>query len=113
MVLAATMLLAGAAGLGSGSARAQYSTYEDAPFQQGSLFYRPGGRPKPPRVAAPRRVAAPAGNVPQSGYSYSQAGGYTYRTNVPQAAYTYAPRSGTYYVQPQTRYRRGLFGWFR
>lgn len=111
LVVAGSLALAGAVGFGCGSAHAQTpGTYEEAPFQQGSLMYRPSGRPKPPK-AAPRRATAPVISGRQAGYSYSQTGGYAYYGYAPQPGYVYAPPAGTYYVQPQPR--RGLFGWFR
>lgn len=109
IAITGAIALAAALGLAPGSAQAQTpGTYEDAPFQQGSLMYRPGGRPKPPKAVAPRRQVAPANNVAQGGYTYRQQGGYTYYYYTPQSGYRTAP-AGTYYVQP----RRGLFGWFR
>lgn len=110
-VLAGSIALASVLMFDSGTARAQTpGTYEEAPFQQGSLMYRPSGRPRPSRVV-PRRVVPPVTSARQSGYSYSPGAGYTYYNYAPQRGYVYAPSAGTYYVQPQPR--RGLFGWFR
>jgi hypothetical protein len=75
---AATVLtLAGGLFLASDTARAQgpygRNTYEDFPFNQGSLFYRPL-KPKPrprPRVVRPR-VVQPAPVPYQGGYGTAQ-----------------------------------------
>src|SRR5689334_18655981 len=105
--LVGSILLAGMVVLQPGTVQAQTpGTYEEAPFQQGSLMYRPSGRPRPPRVTQ-HRVVPPATSTRQSGYSYSQGGGYTYYNYAPQRGYVYAPPAGA----PQPR--RGLFGWFR
>jgi hypothetical protein len=111
LAAAGAIALAALLGLAPGAAQAQTpGTYEEAPFQQGSMMYRPSGRPRPPKAVAPRPFTAPANNVPQSGYTYRQQGGYTYYYYTPQSGYTTAPApAGTYYVQP----RRGLFGLFR
>jgi hypothetical protein len=68
------------------------NSYEDFPFNQGSLFYRPL-KPKPrPRV---RVAPAPA----PRGYGYAQP--YTYPPRQQGYTYTYP---GTYSYAPQPRY---------
>jgi hypothetical protein len=69
------------------------NSYEDFPYNQGSLFYRPL-KPKPkPRVRAPAPAPAPGG------YGYVQP--YTYPPRRQGYTYTY-PR--TYSYTPQTYY---------
>jgi len=95
-----TLLMIGAGlALDARPARAQGApnTYEDFPFNQGSLFYRPlKPKPRPKVTAAPRPVyTAPA-----------QGGGYTYvqpGSAQPAPANGFTARSYGYYA-PQPRY---------
>jgi hypothetical protein len=93
--------------VGADSAFAQAgNTYEDFPFQQGSLFYRPSGR-RPPRTTstAPRTVAAPAGTtyyVAKAGYVSIPQGG--------QNVTYYVAAPGYYSFPAQPAARRGLLG---
>ena len=72
------------------------NTYEDFPYNQGSLFYRPL-KPKPrPRVVQRRLFTAP---VARGGYTYVRPGTNTAQ----QPGNSFAARSYGYYV-PQPRY---------
>jgi hypothetical protein len=78
------------------------NSYEDFPFNQGSLFYRPL-KPKPkPRVAA-RPVAPPAMVAPRAGYTYAQP--YYYYQNGRYYYYypTYPGQTQTYQAAPTYR----------
>jgi hypothetical protein len=74
------------------------NSYEDFPFNQGSLFYRPL-KPKPrPRVQAVRPAPAP----PRGGYTYTYPATQPYTYAAPRQGYTYAPRTNYYYYYPST-----------
>jgi hypothetical protein len=83
------------------------NSYEDFPFNQGSLFYRPlKPKPKPRTATAPRRVLRPSiARPPQAGYvqPYSSAPqqGYSYPTYPGgwSQPYPYAP-SGSWPTSP-------------
>jgi hypothetical protein len=75
--------LTGSGILGERIALAQ-NTYLDAPFQQGSMRYRPSGN-KPPKTTSSRA------NSPRG----------LFRRNVPTNAYAYPPQ--TYQAQAATR----------
>jgi hypothetical protein len=90
----------------AGTVQAQ-NTYQDFPFQQGSLFYRPSGAKPPKQVYRAPAYQYPVTNARVApGYVQTPAT-TTYRQ--PVAANN--PVTGTRYVYP-TR-RRGLFGWWR
>jgi len=76
-------ILVGSAALTAAPARAQ-NTYADAPFNQGSLFYRPSGA-RPPQTTTRRTYAAPR---------------YAYPPRYPTATTYYAPQT----VRPGMRY---------
>jgi hypothetical protein len=105
IVRAGLLAAAGFLFLGADSAFAQYNTYEDVPFNQGSLFYRPSGR-RPPRTTsvAPRTVAPATTTyyVAQAGYVSIPQGG--------QNVTYYVPKPGYYSFPAQAPARRGLLG---
>jgi hypothetical protein len=77
------------------------NSYEDFPFNQGSLFYRPlKPKPKPRARVVPRTVAPAPAPAPAPG-GYGSAQPYTNAPRQPGYTYTY-PR--TYSYTPQTRY---------
>ena len=61
--------------------------FEDWPYNQGGLFYRPL-KPKPKVRVAPRAVVRPAPQPYQAGTTYAQ------------PRYYYDPQRGTYYYYP-------------
>jgi hypothetical protein len=94
MLLAGALTLAGGLGIAAGPAQAQIGTYEDFPYQQGSLFYRPSGNPLSRRAYAPRRTPAPTYySAPQPAYPsyYMTPGGSYYYYTQPQYQYGYQP----------------------
>lgn len=111
----------GAAMFASETASAQ-NTYADAPFQQGSLFYRPSGARPPKKVtrrpayvapaaptqyAAPPRVASPYPYAYQNPYPYAYPTQPTYQmvrpgqpAVLPRTGYASYPGSFYYYIPP-------------
>jgi hypothetical protein len=75
-------------------AQAQRNTYEDFPYNQGSLFYRylP---PRPRTRTVYRPVVRPNPAPPRAAYTYPQP--YTY---APQPNYYYNPQTRSYYYYP-------------
>jgi len=66
------------------------NSYEDWPFNQGSLFYRPL-KPKPRARVARRTFVRPSPAPYQGGYTYTQP-----RYYYPQGAYYYYPTNPGY-----------------
>jgi len=75
---------------------AQRNTYEDFPYNQGSLFYRylP---PKKTTRKVYRPVLRPAPVPPQTSYSYPQTNTYSQAPS-----YYYNPQTRSYYYYPTT-----------
>jgi hypothetical protein len=101
-VALATLLTLGAGLVGSGSsalAQGPPNTYEDFPYNQGSLFYRPlKPRPRVRTRVVPRQVyVAPS---TRGGYTYVQPG--TNGANAGPSSFT--ARSYGYYSPPRYYY---------
>jgi hypothetical protein len=95
IALASLLVLAGELGLTARSALAQgpygRNGYEDIPFNQGSLFYRPLKPGDPPHrtPSAPRRTYRPYSYAPQGNYYYQPAPGWSQPYQVvPYGAWT-------------------------
>jgi len=111
LLLAGALALAGGLGVAA-PARAQRGTYEDFPFQQGSLFYRPGGNPLSRRAySTPRTAPAPSYyTAPRPSYYAPPRPSPAYVPQPGYAPYYPAPGGSYYYPQPQYVYPRGAYG---
>jgi hypothetical protein len=101
--LRALALTAAVALTSAGRAQAQ-NTYQDFPFQQGSVFYRPSGAKPPKQVYRAPVNQYPVTMAPAASVARVPA------ARVPVTRYYQTPQGNYYTTAPR---RRGLFGWWR